>query len=135
MFAVDMSAGHAICRRSVGNRFSWPAQAMLAIVFGLAGAQKLVMSLASLAAPMPWVSDVPAVFVRGIGLAEMVAAAGLLVPGALRRFPHVPRLAALGLAVLMACAAAFHLSRGEAVMLSTNLGLGLLAVFVAWKRR
>ena len=134
MASATMTAANSTCRRSVLDRFVWPAQALLAIVFGLVGGSNVFMSPGSLTAQMPWVSDVPTALVRGIGLVQIAAAAGLLVPGALRRFSHVPRLAAIALAALMVCTAAFDVSRGETAMIETNVGLGLLAAFVAWKR-
>lgn len=40
----------------------------------------------------------------------------------------------IGLVTVMALAAAFHLSRGEAALMGPSVVLGTLAAFVAWGR-
>ena len=112
----------------------WGAQALLALAFGIAGAMKLLTPLEALAAQMPWVDDVPGALVRLIALSELAGAIGLLAPSLTRIRPALTPLAALGLALVMALAGLFHLSRGEAGMIAPNVVLGGLALFVAWGR-
>ena len=112
----------------------WIAQALLALAFIAAGAMKLTQPLATLAASMPWTADVPGGLVRLIGLAEILGALGLVVPAATRILPRLTPLAAAALAVVMALASAFHLARGEAMMLPATLVLAALLAFVAWGR-
>src|SRR3954454_19228245 len=48
-----------------------------------------------------------------IGVAEVLAAIGLIAPGATRILPWLTSLAAAGLMIVMASAVGVHLSRGE----------------------
>ena len=69
-----------------------------------------------------------------IGLAEILGAIGLVLPAAVHVAPILVPLAAVGLALVMAGAAAVHARRKEAPMVAMNAVLLVLAVFVAWGR-
>ena len=112
----------------------WVVQVVLAALFGMAGLMKLTQPIDALAASLPWVTSVPEMLVRFIGAAELAGALGLILPSLTRIQPRLTALAALGLAVVMVLASAFHLTRGEASMLPMNLVIGLLALSVAWGR-
>jgi uncharacterized membrane protein YphA (DoxX/SURF4 family) len=112
----------------------WVVQVALAALFGMAGLMKLTQPIDALAASLPWVTSVPEMLVRFIGAAEFAGALGLILPSLIRIQPRLTALAALGLAVVMVLASAFHLTRGEASMLPMNLVIGLLALSVAWGR-
>jgi hypothetical protein len=112
----------------------WIAQILLAVAFGFAGFLKLTQPIASLAGQMPWTTSVPWWLVRFIGLSEFAAMVGLILPAATRIRPVLTPLAAMGLVVIMAMAAAFHLSRGEAGVVPMNGMFAALAAFVAWGR-
>jgi uncharacterized membrane protein YphA (DoxX/SURF4 family) len=117
------------------NVVLWVAAGVLAAVFMAAGAIKLTRSQkAMVAAGLGWAEDFPLVAIRAIGLAEVLAAVGLLVPPAVGVAGVLAPLAAIGLALLMAGAAVVHGRRGEWLPVGVNVGLGLLAVFVAWGR-
>jgi hypothetical protein len=111
----------------------WVAQVLLAVGFGMAGLMKTTTPIDQLAQKMPWVADLPHL-VRFIGLSELAAALGLVLPAATRIKPALTALAAAGLVVVMVLAAAFHVSRGELGALPVNFVLGGLAAFVAWGR-
>jgi putative oxidoreductase len=71
-----------------------------------------------------------------IGVAEVLAAIGLTLPGITRIMPSLVPAAAVGLAVVMISATAFHISRGEissAVVTAILLALALLVVYIRWK--
>ena len=70
--------------------------------------------------------------IRLIGLAEILGAIGLVLPAAVHIAPILVPLAAVGLALVMAGAAAVHARRKEAPMVAMNAVLLVLAVFVAW---
>jgi putative oxidoreductase len=112
----------------------WVAQVMLAVMFGFAGFMKTTMPIDVLAQQMIWPGAVPAGLVRFIGVCEIAAALGLIVPAATRIQPRLTPLAAAGLIVIMALATPFHLARGEVQALTVVLPLGALAVFVCWGR-
>jgi putative oxidoreductase len=124
----------APARRTALTVTLWVVQVVLAALFGMAGLMKLTQPIDALAASLPWVTSVPEMLVRFIGAAEFAGALGLILPSLTRIQPRLTALAALGLAVVMVLASAFHLTRGEASMLPMNLVIGLLALSVAWGR-
>ena len=108
----------------------WVAQVLLALAFLAAGAVKLITPDETLTAWYPF----PAPFIRAIGVCELLGAAGLVLPGLLRVRRGLTRLAAAGLAVVMAGATATTLAVGGGAAAATPLALGLLAAFVAYGR-
>jgi uncharacterized membrane protein YphA (DoxX/SURF4 family) len=112
----------------------WVAQVLIALAFAMAGTMKVTQPIATLAAKMVWPGAMPEALVRFIGLSELLGALGLVLPAATRIKPILTPAAAIGLTTIMVLAACFHLSRGEAGMVPTNLILGGLAAFVAWGR-
>ncbi|HWG85574.1 MAG TPA: DoxX family protein [Deinococcales bacterium] len=116
------------------NAALWTAQGLLFAAFAMTGASKLALPIAQLAQQMPWTADVPALMVRGIGLAELAGALGLILPGLFRTRTTLTPLAALGLVALMLLASVFHVTRGETAMVPANLVLAAVAAFVAQGR-
>ena len=112
----------------------WVGQVALALAFGMAGGMKATAPISELAQRMIWPGDVPAWLVRFIGVAELSAAFGLVLPAATRIKPGLTPLAAACLTLVVALAIPFHLVRGEPVVLVGLLPLGALALFVAWGR-
>jgi hypothetical protein len=80
------------------------------------------------------VTDIPEALVRGIGLAELAGAIGVLLPALTRICPVLTPLAALGLAVILALAIPFHILRGEGDTVGLHIVMGALAAIVAWGR-
>jgi uncharacterized membrane protein YphA (DoxX/SURF4 family) len=111
----------------------WAAQLFLAAGFAYHGIIK-VSPPASLPDPLRWVYDLPPGLRTFIGAAELLGAAGLVLPGLVRVGRVLTPLAATGIAVIMVLAAAFHLRRGEIPLVGVNLALLALAVFVAYGR-
>jgi putative oxidoreductase len=112
----------------------WVLQVLLALAFVAAGFPKLIQPYAELAQQMAWVSDVPEVLVRFIGVAEVLGGLGLILPAATRILPWLTTVAAAGLALDMLLATLFHLVRGEVGGAVVPLLLGLLATLVAYGR-
>jgi uncharacterized membrane protein YphA (DoxX/SURF4 family) len=81
-----------------------------------------------------WAQDFSPASIRLIGLAEILGAIGLVLPAAVHVAPILVPLAAVGLALVMAGAAAVHTRRKEAPMVAANAVLLVLAVVVAWGR-
>jgi uncharacterized membrane protein YphA (DoxX/SURF4 family) len=69
-----------------------------------------------------------------LGVAELLAAAGLILPGVTRILPWLTPLAAAGLMIVTASATVLHLSRGEIGSAITTAVLFVLVTFVAYMR-
>jgi DoxX-like family len=69
-----------------------------------------------------------------IGVAEVLAAVGLTLPGVTRIRPWLVSCAAAGLMIVMISATIFHIARGEVSSAITTAVLLLVATFVAYMR-
>ncbi len=113
----------------------WIIAGLLAVAFLASGAMKLSQPKEKLAAlGMGWVEDSSAGTVKAIGILEVLAAVGLILPAALDIAPVLVPLAAVGLVLLMAGAIITHLRRHEARVIASPIALLALAVLVAWGR-
>jgi hypothetical protein len=108
----------------------WILQGLLAALFLWAGGMKLILPLEQLVGPVP----LPGLFMRFIGVLEVLGALGLILPGLLRVRPGLTPLAAVGLVVLMVGATVVTLMGGEVATAVIPLVVGCLATFVAWGR-
>ncbi len=109
----------------------WIVQGLLAFVFLFAGGIKLVLPLEKLAGPVP----LPGLLVRFLGVAEVLGALGLILPGLLRIRPALTPVAAAGLVIIMIGATVITLSGGDVALALIPLVVGLLSAFVAYGRR
>jgi hypothetical protein len=108
----------------------WIVQGLLAALFLFAGGAKLVMSLDQMAGPVA----LPGWFLRFIGVAEVLGALGLILPGLLRIRSGLTPLAAAGLVIIMAGATVIGLVGGMVAVALMNVVVALLAAFVAYGR-
>ena len=109
----------------------WIAQALLALVFLSTGSMKLVLPLDVLTAQ----TGLPGLFVRFVGVAEVLGGLGLILPGLLRIRPNLTPLAAAELVHVMIGATLVTLAvDGDAVLALLPLGVGVLTAFVAYGR-
>jgi hypothetical protein len=108
----------------------WTVQVLLALLFLFAGGTKLVLPLDKLAGPVP----LPGPFLRFIGVAEILGALGLVLPGLFGIRPGLTPLAAGGLVIIMIGATAVTLAGGTIALAIIPLVVGLLAAFVAYGR-
>jgi len=108
----------------------WIVQGLLALIFLFTGGMKLVLPIEELTAQMP----LPGWFVRFIGVAEVLGALGLILPGLLRIRPGLTPLAAAGLVIIMIGATVITLATLDAWLALIPLAVGLLAAFVAYGR-
>ena len=69
-----------------------------------------------------------------IGVAELLAAAGLILPGITRILPSLTALAAAGLMIVMGSATVLHVFRGENESAITAVVLFVLVTVVAYSR-
>ena len=79
-------------------------------------------------------TPLPGLFLRFIGVAEVLGAIGLILPGLLRIRPALTPLAAAGLVIIMIGATALTLAAGDVAPGLISLVVGLLAAFVAYGR-
>ena len=117
------------------NILLWITQIVLALLFLFAGGTKLVLSsetLASMGSPNQVV--LPIWFIKFIGVAEVLGALGLILPGALRRQQHLTALAALWLTIIMIGAVVVTTIGDGPKMAITPLVVGLLCGLVAYAR-
>jgi uncharacterized membrane protein YphA (DoxX/SURF4 family) len=108
----------------------WIVQVLLALLFLFAGAMKFIMPIEEMTKDI----QLPAAFLRFIGVAEIVGAIGLIVPSLLRIRPGLAPLAAVGLVIIMIGATVLSLMIGGVVMALMPFVIGLLAAFVAYGR-
>src|SRR3712207_8853739 len=116
------------------NVVLWVLAGLLAAVFLLAGLAKITQPREKLATNMGWVEDFSPGTVKLIGVLEVLAAVGLILPAVLDIVPVLVPLAALGLIALMIGAALTHARRKETPLIGVNVVLLLLAAVVAWGR-
>jgi uncharacterized membrane protein len=113
----------------------WIVQGLLALVFGASGVVKATRDRKRLFDDgITWVEDFPASAVKAIGVLEILAAVGLVLPAVTGIAPVLTPLAAVGIALLMAGAAVVHGRRGEIAFLGVIAVLFVAAAFVAWGR-
>jgi uncharacterized membrane protein YphA (DoxX/SURF4 family) len=109
----------------------WIIQGLLALVFLFAGGMKLVLPIEEMTRNMP----LPGPFLRFIGVAEVLGALGLILPGLFRMRPGLTPLAAAGLVIIMVGATVLSLEVMGISGAIPPVVCGLLALFVAYGRR
>ena len=116
------------------NIVLWILQVLLALVFLAHGIMFLVPppDIAALMNAM-----LPRWFQLFLGVAEVLAAVGLTLPGLTRILPGLVPAAAAGVMIVTVSATVLHLSRGEFSSAATTFVLLLMATFVGhgrWRR-
>ena len=112
------------------NVLLWIAQGLLAVVFLFAGGMKLILPLSAMAGPI----SLPGPFLRFIGVAEVLGAIGLILPGLLRIRTELTPLAAAGLVIIMTGATVITVLGGAVAPALIPLTVGLLSASVAYGR-
>jgi hypothetical protein len=113
------------------NVLLWVVQGLLAALFLFAGGMKLIVPIEALAMPVP----LPGAFLRFIGVAEVLGAVGLVLPGLLRIHEELTPLAAAGLVIIMSGATVITALGGTIAPALVPLFVGVLAAWVAYARR
>lgn len=116
------------------NIVLWALQIVVALAFLAAGLPKIIMPIDQLAQRMTFVKVVPPLATRLIGVAEVLGAIGLIVPGVTHIAPILVPLAALGLVIAMAGAIVYHLTHNEASHVVGPVILLVLAAVIAYGR-
>lgn len=113
------------------NIILWILQAILAALF-LAHGWMFVAPPAELVEVMN--ASIPPALRIFIGVAELLAAVGLILPGVTRIMPWLTAVASAGLMIVVGSASVFHLFRGEISSAITTAVLFALVTFVAYMR-
>ena len=117
------------------NILLWIVQILLALVFLFAGGTKLVLPsqvLQSMGSPNA--IHLPGLFLKFIGVCEVLGGLGLVLPGLLRTQRHLIPLAAAGLTIIMIGAVVLTIMGEGVAMAIAPLVVGLLCAFVAYGR-
>jgi len=113
------------------NTFLWVFQGILAGMFLMTGTMKVIKKKDDLQDQMGFVEDFTQQQVNGIGILEILGAAGLILPWATGILPWLTPLAAVGLALTMTGAFLTHLRRKELIPMGiVNIILFSMAVFI-----
>ncbi|MFC5290478.1 DoxX family protein [Actinokineospora guangxiensis] len=113
----------------------WVIAWVLAAVFLGGGLAKVVQPREKLVAMgLAWAEDFSPGMIRLIGVLEVLAAIGLVLPALLDIAPVFVPLAAVGLVLVMAGAIVVHVRRKEMPQVAANVVLLALAAVVAWGR-
>jgi uncharacterized membrane protein YphA (DoxX/SURF4 family) len=117
------------------NILLWIIQILLALLFLFAGGMKLIVPADVLMqqAP-PGSTQFPALFLKFIGLVEVLGGLGLILPGIFRRRQELTPIAATGLVILMIGAVAISVKDHGISAGVFPLVTGLLCLFVAYGR-
>ena len=113
------------------NILLWVLQVLLALAFFAHGCLFLFPP-AAMVEQMN--AALPRWFQLFIGVAEVLAAVGLTLPGFTRVKPWLISWAAAGIMIVMICATLFHVMRGEVSSAITTVVLLAMATFVAYMR-
>lgn len=113
------------------NKVLWTLQVLLAVAF-FAHGWLFLAPPPDIAAQMD--ATLPRWFQLFLGVAEILAAVGLTLPGLTRIKPWLVAWAAAGIMIVMASATVWHAVRGELSSVAITLVLLAMATFVARMR-
>ena len=113
------------------NKLLWALQVFLALAF-LAHGFLLIFPPAAVVDQMN--ATLPRWFQLFVGVAEVLAAVGLTIPGLTRIQPWLVPAAAGGVMIVMVSATVFHLMRGEMSSAAITVLLLAMATYVAYMR-
>ena len=113
------------------NKVLWLLQVLLAAAF-LAHGWLFLSPPPELVEQMN--ASLPRWFQLFLGVAEVLAAVGLTLPGLTRIMPWLVTWAAGGIMIVMVSATGFHLMRGEISSAAITLVLLAMATFLAYMR-
>jgi hypothetical protein len=118
------------------NVVLWVAAGLLATVALISGLIKTCVAQEKLATVQGggWTEDAKAGFVKSLGILELLAAVGLILPAAVDIAPTLVPVTALCWVGLMIGAMITHGRRGEFSFAMLNVLYLAIAAFIAWGR-
>ena len=109
----------------------WVLQVLLAVAYLAHG----LLFLFPPAEVLPLMNAlIPPAFRIFLGIAEVLAAVGLILPGLTQMLPWLVTWAAAGIMIVMVSATAYHVMRGEMTSAAITLLLLVMATVVAYMR-
>ncbi|MCG8388498.1 MAG: DoxX family protein [Cytophagales bacterium] len=113
------------------NVILWGAQILLAIIFTLVGVIKMTQPMDKLSVNMAWVSDFPVLFVRVLGLFELLLGLLILLPRLVKPIPNLLAVyAGYVIVTIMIGAVIVHFKRGEHSFIVMNMIIIAMAVMI-----
>ena len=115
------------------NILLWVLQVLLALAF-FAHGWLFLFPPAALVDQMN--ASLPRWFQLFLGVAEVLAAVGLTLPGVTRVLPWLVSCAAAGIMIVMICATVFHLMRSEmssALITAVLLAMATFVTYMRWR--
>ena len=113
------------------NVVLWVLQVLLAVAFFAHG---VMMVVPPVEVAVQVNASLPRWFQLFLGVAEVLAAVGLILPGLTRILPWLVSGAAGGIIIVMVSATGYHVVRGEVSSAVITLILLVMAAFVAYMR-
>jgi uncharacterized membrane protein YphA (DoxX/SURF4 family) len=112
------------------NIVLWVIQGLLALVFLMSGFMKTFRPLESLKKSMSWTNNAPPIAVRLLGVAEILGAIGLILPGVTNILPWLTVAAAVGFMIVMIGACILHALHKEYNVIGVTIILLFLAALI-----
>ena len=118
------------------NLALWIIAGLLAAVFAIGGISKLIIPKEKVATMHggAWVDDFSDRAFKALGVVDLLAAVGLILPAALDIAPVLVPLAAVGVVLLMVGAVIVRLRHGSPKAVVVDVTYLALAALVAWGR-
>jgi len=108
----------------------WVVQILLALIYGSAAFRKL-FQLEKMRADQEWARRSSDGYIRFVATSQLLGVAGMLFPIPTDIFPWLTPLAAIGFCIIQILGAQWHIRLKEYNILSVNLFLLALSLFVA----
>lgn len=115
------------------NKALWVAQLLAGLFFLFVGALHFMVP-EGLPSTFEWMYELSDTLHYVSGIAEILGGLGLILPAVTRIQPQLVPLAASGLALVMLGAVIYHLGRGEAVNVVSNVLWIIVTGFIAYGR-
>lgn len=115
------------------NKALWTAQIVGGIFFLYVGVMHFIVP-EGMPETFAWMYDLSDTLHYISGTAEILGGLGLILPAATRIMPQLTVYAAEGLALVMVGAVIYHIGRGEAFNIVSNVLWIAVMVFIAWGR-
>ena len=112
------------------NVVLWIIQVLLALLFLFAGVTKLILPIEEMTKQIA----MPGLFLRFLGVVEVLGGLGLILPGLFRIKTWLTPLAAVGLTIIVVGATVITLKIGGGATAMFPLVAALLSAFVAYGR-